>query len=243
MGGNSSSGNSGVIVTANQYKSIKGKKVKGSNKIIIDNNATKNISIGINIGASKTVYSIFSIENGKFVSEVLLMNRSSRVIPSIICYTKTHRLFGENSKSSLKQNLDTSYNNLSRIIGFDNSNLFIEELNYMYMNENDITNFKFYCKGSSEKKEEIISECIIADFLSLINEYYYKEYKSNVNTITISLSIPDFYTLNQRKQLKLICEAIGMKDVKIFNESSAITMHYGYTKYRDMFLNKEYVFK
>ncbi len=101
MGGNSSSGNSGVIVTANQYKSIKGKKVKGSNKIIIDNNATKNISIGINIGASKTVYSIFSIENGKFVSEVLLMNRSSRVIPSIICQNKTHRLFGDNSKSSL----------------------------------------------------------------------------------------------------------------------------------------------
>ena len=30
-----------------------------------------------------------------------------------------------------------------------------------------------------------------------------------------------------------------MKDVKIFNESSAITMYYGYTKYKDIFLNKD----
>ncbi len=243
MGGNSSSGNVGVRITANQYKTIQGKTVKSSNKIIIDNNnnknKNKNISIGINIGASKSVYSIFSIENGKFVSEVLLMNRSSRIIPSIICYTKDHRLFGETSKSSLKQNLSTSYNNLSRIIGFDNSNLFIEELKYMYINNTDIKNFKFYCKENSEKKEEIISEFIIADFLSLINEYYYKEHKSNVNTITISLSIPDFYTSYQRQQLKLICESIGMKDIKLFNESSAITMYYGYTKYKDIFLNKE----
>ena len=27
------------------------------------------------------------------------MNRTSRIIPLIICYSKTHNLFGENSKS------------------------------------------------------------------------------------------------------------------------------------------------
>ena len=30
-----------------------------------------------------------------------------------------------------------------------------------------------------------------------------------------------------------------MKDIKIINESSAITMYYGYNKYRDLFLNNE----
>ncbi len=74
----------------------------------------------------------------------------------------------------------------------------------MYINDTDIKNFKFYCKGSSEKKEEIVSECIIADFLCLINEQYFKEHKSNVNTIIISLSIPDFYTLNQKQQLTIL---------------------------------------
>ncbi len=67
-------------------------------------NSEKIISLGINIGALKTVYSIFSEINGKYVSNVLLMNNSSRIIPSIICYTKSHRLFGDNSLSSLKQN-------------------------------------------------------------------------------------------------------------------------------------------
>jgi len=234
MGGNSSSGNSGVRITSNQPINVK----KGQKNITITENI-KNISIGINIGASKTVYSIFSIVKGKFVSEVLLMNRSSRVIPSIICYTKDHRLFGENSKSSLKQNLNTSYNNLSRIIGFDNSDEYKEELKYMFINETDIKNLKFYCNGKDGKKEEITSDFLIADFLSLINKYYYKEHKSNVNNISISLSIPDFYNSIQKQKLKLICESIEMKDVNLFNESSAITMYYGYTKYKDIFLNKE----
>ena len=50
------------------------------------------------------------------------------------------------------------------------------------------------------------------------------------------MSVPDFYNINQREELKLICEAIGMKNVKTFNESLAITMYYGYTKYRDNFV-------
>ena len=68
----------------------------------------------------KTVYSTFSkIDDKNYITKVLLMNGYLRKIPSIICYTKTHRLFGENSYFILKQNLETSYNNLSRIFGFD----------------------------------------------------------------------------------------------------------------------------
>ena len=67
------------------------------------------------------------------------MNNSSRSIPSIICYTKSHRLFGDNSLFSLKQNLDTSYNNLSRLIDFDeNNNLYKDELKYMFSQENNL---------------------------------------------------------------------------------------------------------
>ena len=64
---------------------------------------------------------------------MFLMNNSSRIIPSILCYTKTHRLFDENSISSLKQNLDSSILNLSRIIGFNNNIQFYEnEINFEY---------------------------------------------------------------------------------------------------------------
>ena len=181
------------------------------------------IFLGINIGAFKTVYSTFSLnENKKYIYQVLLMNESSRIIPSIICYSN-HRDFGENSKSFLKQNLKTSFNNISRLIGFDNSNE--EELKYMYNKE-----------GNMEKIKEIGNKNIIADFLSLINEYYFE--KEKIKYDITCLSVPDFYTPNQKQELKLICESIGMKDINIYNESSAITMYYGYSKYRDLFLNE-----
>ena len=202
-------------------------------------NSEKIISLGINIGALKTVYSIFSEINGKYVSNVLLMNNSSRIIPSIICYTKSHRLFGDNSLSSLKQNLDTSYNNLSRLIGFDNSQLFENELKYLYRKDkNKKTNeYKFYCYNEKAEKKEIESELLLSDYLSLIN-YYYFEKEQFIYNIT-SISVPDFYTDIQKDKLTLICESIGMKDITLYNESSAITMYYGYTKYRDLFVQEK----
>ena len=187
-----------------------------------------NISLGINIGASKTVYSIFSKINNKYVSNVLLMNNTSRIIPSIICYTKDHRLFGDNSISSLKQNLNNSYNNLSRLIGYNkNDNIFKEEIKFMFSKENNL--------------EEIGSECIIADYLSLINKYYFEKEKIEYDYTIIS--VPDFYTLNQKQELKLICESIGMKDIKIIDESTAITMYYGYNKYRNLFANGNNIYE
>ena len=53
----------------------------------------KNLSLRINIGGSKIVYSSFTIENGKFTTKVLLMNGTSRIIRLIICYSKIHNLF------------------------------------------------------------------------------------------------------------------------------------------------------
>ena len=134
---------------------------KVANNLIPIISNINSIFLGINIGAFKTVYSTFSLnENKKYIYQVLLMNESSRIIPSIICYSN-HRDFGENSKSFLKQNLNTSFNNISRLIGFDNSNE--EELKYMYNKE-----------GNMEKIKEIGNKNIIADFLSLINEYYFE---------------------------------------------------------------------
>ena len=220
-----------------------------SSKIFTDSDFTNNsinldkdeiISLGINIGSFRTVYSVFKKINGKYISHVFLMNNSSRIIPSILCFTKTHRLFGENSKASLKQNLDSSFFNLSRIIGFNNDIKFYEkEIGFEYNSTNDFKNHKFYSKNLNGKKE-IESEEIIANYLGLINKYFFilekKEYTSTY------LSLPDYYTSYQKETLKLICKSLHMKDIHIVNESSSITMYYGYTKYRDNFvINKNNV--
>ena len=68
----------------------------------------------------------------------------------------------------------------------------------------------------------------------MINCYYFE--KNQVPYDLTSLSVPDFYTFTQKKKLKLICESINLNNVKIYNESSAITMYYGYIKYKDLFV-------
>jgi len=193
------------------------------------------ISLGINIGALNTIFSLFFKKDNKYISHVLLMNNSSRIIPSIICYTKDHRLFGENSITSLKQNLNTSYNNLSRLIGYDNKiEIYKDEILYGFEGIKKLNSKSSYYQNSEEKEEEIKSENIISDFLSLIKKYYIVT-ENNTYTSTF-ISVPDFYTSYQKECIRMICQSLNFYNVNIFNESSALTMYYGYTKYRDNFV-------
>ena len=79
-------------------------------------------SLGINIGSLNTVYSIFGKKEGRFQTNVLLSDISKRVIPSQICYSDTHRLYGDTASSKMGMFSYTSYANLSRLLGF---NIFI----------------------------------------------------------------------------------------------------------------------
>ena len=194
-----------------------------------------NQTIGINIGALNTVYSIFSNITGKYITNVLLLNNTSRTIKSLICYTSENRLYGENANAYIKKNLSTSYNNLSRIIGLTISELNKKKLELEYMFTN---NFKFNWFINNKKIEEKSESCyIIADYLSLINEYYFE--KENIEYDSVSISVPDFYEEKQKENIKLICDVLKMKNIKIFNESAAITMYYGYNKYKDLFGNSQ----
>jgi molecular chaperone DnaK (HSP70) len=153
-----------------------------------------------------------------------------------MCYTKDNRLFGEKSATFLKQNLDTSYNNLSRLICYDSSlDFYKEECQYSLKKSSE--NYNFYFLNKENEKKEIKSDKIISDYLNLINDYFFN--KEKIQYDKTSISVPDFYSSNQKQVLRLICEGIGMKDLTLYNESSAITMYYGYTKYRDLFLNED----
>ena len=166
------------------------------------------------------------------------MNNSFRTIPSVICYTKNHRLFGNNAFSSLKQYFESSYNNIPRLINFeDNQKKREDELKYFYVQNLNKDNYKFNNFNEFGRKVNIKSDYIIADYLSLINDYYFE--KEKVKYDISCLSVPDFFNDKEKEKLTLICESIGMKEINIYNESSAITMYYGYTKYRDLFLNED----
>ena len=92
----------------------------------------------------------------------------------------------------LQKNINTSFNNfIYRLIGFnEEDNLFKEELKYMF-NKEDSLKFQYYNEKNEIEIESINYECIIADYLSLINEYYFQTQKIEYDITCIS--VPDFY--------------------------------------------------
>ena len=210
-------------------------------KPIVKNN--EKISLGINIGSLNTVYSIFGKNKGKYKTNVLLSDVSKRVIPSQICYSDTHRLYGDTASALMRKFSDYSYSNLSRLIGFNyDINIYKQEIDiYFKYGTFNPENKKFKISNDKNKEKEVSSSIIIADYLSLINKFYFdkKKKEENFKYDFVTFSVPDYYTAFQKQELKLIGEAIGMKNVNIINESSAITMYYGYNKYRDIFVSNK----
>ena len=192
------------------------------------------ISLGINIGGLKTIYSRYLKKEGKFLTEVLLSDTSSRTIPSRICYSDTHRLYGDTAGSLMKRFLNSSYSNISRLIGFfldKKENIYNEEIKYFYPLSFNKGNFNIY------DDEKVNGSTIIADYLCFINNYYFKEKEIAYDYCTFS--VPDYYSAHQKLILKHIAEATGMKNVNIINESTAITIYYGYTRYKDIFITQK----
>ena len=191
------------------------------------------ISLGIDMGAMNTVYSISGKKDNKFTTEVLLSDVAVRTFPSQICYSDTNRLYGETSNSKIKKFADTSYLDLSRLIGIFPSthSLYNKEFEYLNPNcskvENNKLLFKIYQNDFCD------SSIIIADFLSLINKYLFEEQKIKYDNVTFS--VYDYFTEYQRNKLKQIAKGIGMKNIKIINNSTALTLYYGYNKYNDLF--------
>ena len=199
-------------------------------------NNEKKIFLGIKIGTLNTVYSLCYSLNGKFIIEVLLSDVASRTIPSQICYSDTNRLYGETSNSKMKKFYNSSYLDISRLIGFflnGKDSIYQKEFKYIESETFDHSTNKF----KTYNNDYCDSSIIIADYLSLINKYFFEENGLKYDYTTFS--VPDYYTYYQKNILKTIAEAIGMKNVNIIYESSAITMYYGYNKYYDMFKTKK----
>ena len=139
-------------------------------------------TFGINIGALKTVYSKCFKPDNKFQTKVLLSDDSSRVFPSIICYSKDHRLIGETAKSLYKKFINTSYIYISRYIDYQHSgnSFFNEEIKYMIYGTLENGKLKDY------SREDLFPSEIIADYLSMINKFY-KEQNIIINNCIISI--------------------------------------------------------
>ena len=195
--------------------------------------------LGLNIGSLNTIYSICDRdEKGNFQTKILLSDISSRTTPSLISFTENQRLIGEQAKLQIKKYSKSSFINLSRLIGICcNTNFFrkeFEEYNLIGPSFNqEKHNFTINFNGEDI---ELYGEDILAAFIDVLNLFYRKQNISFDKGLTIS--VPDFYTPVQKDSTRLILKSNNIKNFNIINESTAITLYYGYMKYKDIFLQE-----
>ena len=188
------------------------------------------MNLGINIGSNRTVYSICGYnKNGTFLTKTLLNDASKRETPSLLVFTQKERKAGSTAIPDYKTKAESSFINISRLIGLNYLPNIEDELKYNYV-KSDIINegnkkkvrFKFKFEENFYQEE---SNEIVASYIQKINKQYLKN-NSDFQFETLTISIPDFYSLAQKQAIKIILKAVGAKKINIINESTAITFYY-----------------
>ena len=211
------------------------------------------INIGINIGSQITKFSSGFIPSNKVKYKTndlqinqLLNDILDRNLPSIIQYKESNRLYGSSTILGYKRYNLSTFNNLSRFIGFIYKlKINDEEEKYFITNNNfnkEEGTFNFYFKEKGiEKAFKIYGDDLVCSFLSKLDEKIKSklnknEKQTNSNEkITYIFTIPDYYTFYQKEALQKILKSLNMNlKYPFINESTALTMYYGYLYYKEL---------
>ena len=197
--------------------------------------------LGINIGSLSSTMAIGQKHKSAllFKTELLLSETSSRTCPSILSFSDTHRIIGDQASLVIRKNLKSSFQFIDRFIGFNSEVPFYstEMHNYFYIGgeyEQEKKQFSYIING---EKICLFPEEIVVSFLHLLYDSYI--IKKNLSPECKVFSVPDYFTCYQKNTLMQIIKSAGIiKDFHLVNESSAITLYFGYKKYKEYFLRK-----
>ncbi len=197
--------------------------------------------LGINIGSLNSTVTIgHQLQSALlFKTELLLSETSARTCPSLISFGETHRVIGDQAALVLRKNIKSSFQYINRFIGLDPKSSFgsTELKNYYYVGDSYDPQKNTFSYTINGKKQEISPEEIVTSYLHLLYNSYVV--KKNLKPECIVFSVPDYFTCTQKNKYLQIAESIGIKnDIHVLNESSAITLYFGYKKYKDYFIRK-----
>ena len=191
--------------------------------------------IGIKFGSRNTV--LGTVKN----HAVDTLNLSNREIPSMISFTKTNRTFEDSAQISFLKNILSTFTHLNRLIGlkYESQEFLEHEKKYMFFNyefDNDIKEYLYEC----QYKEKLPIENIIASFFSHLNKIWSNsDNKKKVSGVVTS--VPDYFSLCQRKIMLNILKVAGINCYSLLNESSAICLSYFLHHYKNLEANKNKV--
>ena len=195
--------------------------------------------IGIDIGSLNTRVSLGkqNSSTSKFQCELILSDTSARSCPSIISYTETLRLIGDQASLVLRKNIQSSFHFLSRLIGIiPNSNFGQKEFNeYILYNGNYNSQNKTFNFTINNKLYSFSPDEIIVGYLNKVKFQYIIEQR--IQPTIYVFSVPDYFTCYQKLSYLNIIRACDIKDnFHLINDSTAITLYFGYKKFKDYFI-------
>ena len=204
--------------------------------------------IGINIGSQYTDFSVLNVNLEKtiytpldFKLNPLLNDHLDRVLESIIQYKENNRLFASSTKLGYKKYCFNTFNNLSRLIGFSYK-LKINEEEQKYFLEDNYYKKKGIFKFELNKNQHVITgDDYVYSYLKKLDEKIKTKLKTDENQ-TYIFSVPDYYTYYQKVALKIILQSLKLdNEYPFINESTALTMYYGYLNYKEFINENKYV--
>ena len=167
--------------------------------------------IGINLGSLSTSISVGtpSQASGRLHCELLISDTSGRSCPSIISFTNTHRLIGDQAILIMKKNYKSTFNHLIRLIGFRGSSEF-DRREFAYTTVGGDFNyqssqFKLDIQGSNEQKS-IKPESIVIGFLNKIKQSYLIQ--KNIFIDNITFASPDYFTCFHKERFIEILKSV-----------------------------------
>ena len=192
--------------------------------------------IGISIGSKNTV--IGTYKNGIF--QVILSDTSSRTIPTVISFSDKERTFGDIAFNKNRTNFKTTIIYPNRWLGLKQEySIFEEEAKYANLSPKTINyegkNFIGFFINSKGNKVFYLPETIMGSFLNKIKMIWLN---NNINTNNIVLSVPDYYTIQERQSLLDSAYISNINCTAILNESSAISLNYAFQKMKEFDNNK-----
>ena len=190
--------------------------------------------IGIKFGSRTTVLGTVN----KHAIDTLNIS-SNREISSMVSFTKNQRTFDESAQISFLKNISSTYISLNRLIGlkYELEEYLEHEKKFMlfdYEYNNEINEYLYEC---NYKKKLPIENIIISFFTYLSKTWSNKDNKKNV--IGVVLSIPDYFTLYQRKIMLNILKISNINCYSLLNESSSVCLSYFLHHYKGLSPSKE----
>ena len=183
----------------------------------------KNIgAIGLDLGGNNAVIAVAKGVN----VEIITNEASHRETPVVVGFGPNERFIGEQGYAQLKSNFKNTITYPNRFLGLSpDATVLEEEKKYIFTplvpTADDKIAFEITNKG---EKQRFVPEQAVAMMLSKVKENITK---GGFNADEMVISVPSYYTEQERKALLDAAKIAKINVVKLMNESTAIAAGYG----------------